>query len=596
MQTDDLVMIPMRDGIRIGASILWPDESREPRPVILQRALNRRRAIDASVIREMVEAGYVFVNSDIRGRFDSEGVWDPRDASQEGRDGYDTIEWIAAQPWCDGNVGTFGASHRAAYQVAAAMEHPPHLRAMALWTGGLGGREGTGGGTRPPNSGGVMSLITTLIWLPNEAADALDRLASEGEDVAEAKAVLARMRTHPEETFKHLPLREVPIARYGKLKELLEFRLSTAERPSGGSEDLGRYGALDVPIFHECGWYDPVAWNQFDAFAKMRKHGGSELARSAQFMTVGPWQHAVEHPDRLGDIWFGLTSSTAGSGTNLRQIAYFDRYLRGKDASLPAVRYFVMGVNEWRHADDWPLPGTTWQRFYLHSAGAANSSAGDGGLSLDEPAAEAPDSFIYDPETPVPTLGGNYVGVLNVPGMLVGPVDQYFVERRNDVLVYTTAPFEADTEVSGPLQLHLAASTSAVDTDFTAKLCHVYPDGRSYNLCEGIVRLRGRNLRSEWDEVTPGEIYDLTITIGQTSLVVQKGHALRLQVSSSNFPQFDRNMNTANPIGTDAHGVRALQTIYHDAEHQSYIDLPVAPAYVGGDHDPLGDPGRAMEG
>ncbi|MGE0060047.1 MAG: CocE/NonD family hydrolase, partial [Dehalococcoidia bacterium] len=145
-------------------------------------------------------------------------------------------------------------------------------------------------------------------------------------------------------------------------------------------------------------------------------------------------------------------------------------------------------------------------------------------------------------------------------------------------------------------QLHLAASTSAVDTDFTAKLCHVYPDGRSYNLCEGIVRLRGRNLRSEWDEVTPGEIYDLTITIGQTSLVVQKGHALRLQVSSSNFPQFDRNMNTANPIGTDAHGVRALQTIYHDAEHQSYIDLPVAPAYVGGDHDPLGDPGRAMEG
>jgi putative CocE/NonD family hydrolase len=404
------------------------------------------------------------------------------------------------------------------------------------------------------------------------------------------------MRTHPEETFLHLPLREVPIARYGKLKELLEFRLSAAERPSGGNEDLERYAKLETPIFHECGWYDPVAWNQFDAFAKMRKHGGTDLARQAQFMTVGPWQHAVEHPDRLGDIWFGLTSSTSGSGTNQRQIAYFDRYLRGKDTELPPVRYFVMGVNEWRHADDWPLPGTTWQRYYLRSNGAANSSSGDGVLSTEPPADEAPDSYIYDPETPVPTLGGNYVGVLNVPGMLVGPVDQYFVERRNDVLVYTTKPFEADTEVSGPLQLHLFASTSAVDTDFTAKICHVYPDGRSYNLCEGIVRLRGRNLRSEWDEVTPGEVYALTITIGQTSLVVQKGHALRLQVSSSNFPQFDRNMNTGNPIGTDAHGVRALQTVFHDLEHASYIDLPVVPDQGTGNREQdTGEPTVGME-
>ncbi len=578
MQIEDLVMIPMRDGVNVAASIFWPDESREPRPVILQRSLNRRRhGLNASISGDLVNAGYVMITSDIRGRFESGGTWDPGDAAQEGRDGYDSIEWIAAQPWCDGNVATFGASHQAAYQVAAGLEQPPHLKAMALWTGGLGGTEGTGGGARPPAAGGVMSLITTLVWLPNEAADALDRLEKDGEDVAEARAVLARMRTHPEETFKHLPLREVPIARYGKLKELLEYRLSAAEKPSGGGGELSRYGKLQVPIFHECGWYDPVAWNQFDGFGKMVKLGGTEAARSGQYMTAGPWQHATEHPDRLGDIWFGLTSSTSGSGVNQRQIAFYDKYLRGKDVEIPSVRYFVMGVNEWRSAESWPLPNTRWQRFYLRSNGSANSAAGDGVLSLDAPADDRSDAYIYDPENPVPMLGGNFIGVLNVPGMLVGPIDQAPVEQRQDVLCYTTAPFEEDTEVSGPLQVHLFASTSAVDTDFTAKLTHVYADGRSYNLGEGIIRARGRNLKSEFEDVTPGEIYEYTITVGQTSLVVQKGHALRLQISSSNFPQFDRNMNTGNPIGTDAHGLRARQTVYHQPGYASYIDLPVIP-------------------
>lgn len=377
----------------------------------------------------------------------------------------------------------------------------------------------------------------------------------------------------------HLPLRDVPIAQYGKLRELLEWRLSAAERPSSG-KPAARYSRILVPTFHECGWYDVVNWNQFDGFNSMRREAGSEAARNGQHMVAGPWQHALEHPDRLGEQFFGLNSSTAGSGVNRQQIRFYDRYVRGReDIKLPAVRYFVMGINEWREADGWPLPNTNWKRFYLHSGGSANSSLGDGSLSTDAPADEHPDAFIYDPEQPVPTLGGNFIGVLNVPGMLVGPIEQWPVEKRNDVLVYTTAPFEEDTEVSGPLQLHLFASTSAVDTDFTAKLTHVYPDGRSFNLGEGIIRARGRNLGTEWDDVTPGEVYEFVITIGQTSLVVQKGHALRLQVSSSNFPEFDRNMNTGNAIGTDAHGVRALQTVFHDAERASYIDLPLIPGH-----------------
>jgi putative CocE/NonD family hydrolase len=295
---------------------------------------------------------------------------------------------------------------------------------------------------------------------------------------------------------------------------------------------------------------------------------------------IGPWQHSLVFQQRLGEKDFGPTASNAGSGVNAMQIAFFDRYVRGQTAELPRVRYFVMGANEWRTADTWPPAGMTRMKLYLRSDGKANSVNGDGELSRDEPGRrEKADRFTYDPHNPVPTVGGAMIGALpTVAGMRPGPLEQSAIESRSDVLIYTTPEFEQDTEISGPVTLRLFASTSAVDTDFTGKLTLVEADGKSYNLCEGILRLSGRNFTGKPEPATPGEVYDLTIGVGQTSVVVAKGQRLRLQVSSSNFPQYDRNMNTGRAIGVDAKGVIAQQTIHHDRKRASYLEVPIARA------------------
>ena len=379
----ELLLIPTRDGTRIAAS-LWLPEAEGRYPLILMRSLNRKQYSNPrrlAIMGELLEAGYAFVGADIRGRFESDGVFDPADTKgHDGRDGYDMIEWLAAQPWCDGNIGTFGASHQAAYQVKTAYEKPPHLRAIATWTGGYS-ESGRIEGAPPPMAGGAMPLIQTLIWLPNEAAGELDRLAKQGQDTAEAKQVLARMRTHPQETYLHLPLREAPIARYGRLKELLEYRLGRDAAPKLGPGTP--YERLEYPTMHECGWYDPVAWTQVSAFSDLRKRAGDERAREGQYLVIGPWQHSTVFQQRLGEKDFGPTASNEGSGINAQQIRFFDKYVRGKTTDLPRVRYFVMGPNVWRTAEAWPPPGMTRTKLYLRSNGKANSVGGDGALSRD---------------------------------------------------------------------------------------------------------------------------------------------------------------------------------------------------------------------
>jgi uncharacterized protein len=569
----ELLLIPTRDGTRIAAS-LWLPEAEGRYPLILMRSLNRKQYSNPrrlAIIGELLEAGYAFMGADIRGRFESDGVFDPADAQgHDGRDGYDMIEWLAKQPWCDGNVGTFGASHQAGYQVKTAMEKPPHLRAIATWTGGYG-ESGRIEGAPPPMAGGAMPLIQTLIWLPNEAAGELDRLAKQGQNMDEAQRVLARMRTHPQETYLHLPLREAPIARFGRLKELLDYRLARGTAPTLGPGTP--YEKLEYPTMHECGWYDPIAWTQISAFSDMRRRAGTQRARAGQHLVIGPWQHSLVFQQRLGEKDFGATASNEGSGINAQQIAFFDKYVRGKTAELPRIRYFVMGANTWRTAESWPPPGMTRAKLYLRSDGKANGVGGDGTLSREQPSDDKPDRFTYDPENPVPTVGGAMIGSLNVPGMRPGPIEQGAIESRTDVLIYSTSPFAADTEISGAVTLRLFASTSAIDTDFTAKLTVVESAGKSFNLCEGLLRVSGRNFTGKPEPAEPGKVYDLVIGVGQTSVVIAKGQRLRLQVSSSNFPQYDRNMNTGHAIGVDAKGVVAQQTIHHDRNRASYLEL-----------------------
>jgi uncharacterized protein len=249
--------------------------------------------------------------------------------------------------------------------------------------------------------------------------------------------------------------------------------------------------------------------------------------------------------------------------------------LRGKDVGIPRVRYFLMGKNEWYSADTWPPPSVTWQRFYFHSRGKANTSSGDGRLSLNEPGSERPDTFNYQPLDPVPTVGGPIIVPLAVPGMMAGPLDQHQVEKRADVLCYSTPELKKDIEITGPLQVHLFAATSVRDTDFTAKFCDVYPDGRSYNLAEGLMRASGLKFADKPELINPGQPYEYIITLGNTSQLFRKGHRIRIQISSSNFPLFDRNMNTGNEIGKDKLGIIAKQTVFHQPGYASYLGLPV---------------------
>jgi len=571
----DLLMIPTRDGTRIAASVWLPAADGEY-PIILMRSLNRRTYSNPerlSIIGELLQAGYGFVGTEVRGRFESEGEFDPADPDGlNGRDGYDIIEWLAEQAWCNGDIGTFGASHQAGYQVAAARLDPPHLKAIATWTGGYA-VSGRVADAPPPLAGGAIPLIQTLVWLPNEAAGELDRLAAQGHDMDEAKVILARVRSHPQETYLHLPLREAPIANYGRLQELLDYRLERGTAPRLGPGTP--YEEIKVATMHECGWYDPIAWSQFSAFTDLQQRGGSESARAGQHLIAGPWHHSTVIRRSLGEKDFGPQASQAGSGLNRLQIAFFDRYVRGMDKELPTIRYYVMGPNEWRSAESWPPEGATRQRFYLQSNEGANSVAGDGILSQSQPQNAGSDQFAYDPHDPVPTLGGAMIGGLNVPGMRAGPMNQAAIESRDDVLVYTSMPFQQETEISGPVTLKLYASTSAVDTDFTAKLTHVNLAGESINLCESLLRVSGRNFTGEPEPAIPGEIYELTLGVGQISVVIGRGESIRLQVSSSNFPQYDRNMNTGNAIGVDSEGIVAQQEVHHSRELSSFLELPV---------------------
>jgi hypothetical protein len=487
---------------------------------------------------------------------------------------HDTVQWLAAQPWCSGAVGTFGGSHRAYYQTSMAKTGAPAaLKAMATWTGGY--RAGRTEGAGPPSSGGVVGLGTTLIWLPNEAGGVLDRLAATGVDVAAAKSTLARMRSHPRETFEHLPLLEAPITKFGDLRELFAYRLARTSVPSDGVA-VPPGEVITTPVFHEAGWFDHAAWMQIETFNRLREEAGTAAARAGQHIVLGPWPHGMSFAERLGDVYFGPAAGSAGSPVEDLHARFFRKYLAGADVDVPAVTYFVMGRNEWRTSDVWPPAGVSRQRLYLRGRGAANSAAGDGLLSADAPGDDEPaDEFRYDPADPVPTLGGALDWQLVIPGMLAGPVEQGPVERRADVLCYTTEPLRSAAEISGPVVLNLFASTSAVDTDFTAKLCQVLPDGRSYNIQEGILRLSGRNLLGRRESVTPGEVYELRIGVGQTSVVVEAGSRLRLQVTSSNFPHWDRNMNTGNPVGTDATGIIARQAVHHAGNRASYLELPM---------------------
>ena len=562
------VVVPMRDGTKLYADVYRPAGGGSV-PALLHRLpygkhTPRYRALYLDPVRAL-NRGYAVVIQDTRGRHMSEGDFYPY--RNEPEDGFDTVEWCAAQPWCDGNVGMFGISYHGATQWLAAGEAPPALKAIIpgvtsddyydSWT----------------YLGGTFQLFWISGWASSFAlSDTGNRWPSD------ALSTLREWSRDPHAKSRHLPLRDMPAVR-----GVADYYYDWLAHPTYDDywksfAPRERFHNTKVPALNLAGWFDGFLRGSIRCYEGMRENGGSELARTQQHLLIGPWLHGPLPPAYSGQGFFG--SGAAGDAIDLHgiELAWFDRWLKDEDNGVdsdPSTYIFVMGENAWRGEEAWPPPDARTASYFLRSGGKANTLNGDGGLSLDPPAAGEPaDSYLYNPLDPAPTMGGAHLA--GVPSVFeVGVQDQRPVEARADVLVYTSEPLERDTEVTGHVALSLWAVTSAPDTDWTAKLVDVHPDGLAANVCDGILKARYRDSLEEATPIEPDRAYRYRIDVGPTSMLFKKGHTIRLEVSSSNFPAYARNLNTGGPHDEESEPRPAVQTVLHDADHQSVLELPV---------------------
>ena len=554
----------MRDGVVLRADVFRP--TRPGRfPALLQRTpYSKNDAGYEEGFRALAARGFVVVVQDTRGRYTSDGVARPHD---EAEDGFDTIAWVRTLPYANGNVGTWGGSYLATTQLLAATLRPKGLVAMF-----------------PSSSyasrydmvfqGGAFYLNDGLGWNLGQAADVRRRTFTPDADRDRPIGLDASQRTVLRERW----LWHVPLASFDAL-ELRRFAPGYFDMLAHPSRDAwwdtfdiaAKHDRFEAPAFHLTGWYDTLLTGTLRNFTGLRARAANETARRGQRIVIGPWTHArpTLKSTSIGDVDYG-----PGAGFSAQQAyeQWFERWLVGPAEGDPhdsPVRIFVMGENKWRDEQEWPLARAKATAYYLHSSGGANSLGGDGALSTTPPATEAPDRYTYDPWNPVPT--GAIGGYSRMPS------DERAAEQRDDVLVYTSAPLERAVEVTGPLAVTLWIASSAPDTDFTAKLVDVHPDGTARAVNDGILRARYRRSQARPELLAPGEPTEITIDLGATSNVFLAGHRIRLDVSSSNFPRFDRNPNTGGTFGEDAELRRAEQTVFHDAEKPSRLVLPVIP-------------------
>jgi putative CocE/NonD family hydrolase len=572
------LMVPMRDGVLLATDVYRSDQP-GPFPVLLTRLpYNKDGQLLSGYFDVMraVQAGYVVVAQDTRGRWASDGEFNP--FFDEARDGADTIAWAAAQPWSTGAVGMIGGSYYGATQWTAATEAPEALRAIAPFVTTDQYYDGWA------YQGGAFQLGFNLHWtlMALASAEVTRRMAAGAAGSGDFAALVAALDDH-DATYRRLPLLGLP-----ELAGLAPYYDDWLRHPS--YDDYWRAtapresrGQITVPALNVGGWYDLFLKGTLANYTGMKASGGSDAARRYQRLVIGPWAHGPM------DGWFpersyGLAAGIEAADLTGLQLRWFDWLLRGTDTGLAGdkpVRLFVMGANVWRDEDDWPLPGTDYVDYFLHSRGGANGRAntagGDGGLSADPPGDEPEDVYLYDPRDPVPTTGGPTF----LPGLFIGanagPRDQRAVESRHDVLCYTSEPLAEPVEVIGPVLAVLHVSSSAPDTDFTAKLVDVAPDGRAENLADGILRARYRESLSEPSLLEPERVYQVSVDLVATAVVFAAGHRIRLEVSSSNFPRFDRNTNTGGVIAAEGEAdLRpAVNRVHHTRARPSRLVLPV---------------------
>jgi putative CocE/NonD family hydrolase len=550
----------MRDGVVLRSDIYRPSTEGKF-PVLLNRTPYEKVNELAFGLRAASQ-GYVVISQDVRGRYTSDGEWYP--FKHEINDGYDSVEWAASLPYSNGKVGMLGGSYGGATQLLAAVSTPPHLVGLFSWVTASDYHEGW------VYQGGAFQQWLNESMTTFYALDSLQRRA----------AVNVWLRA------LKLPLASYPLFGSGRqddptvtLPELAPYFLDWLVHPS--YDDYWKrlsieehFSRITVPILHIGAWYDVFLGGTLRNYLGIKARGGSEAARRGQRLLVMVGGHVGPGP-RIGDVGFGLDSVVNVEDLALRWYDYLLKGVKNGLESEKPVKLFVMGKNVWRDEDDWPLARARNKRFYFHSQGKANSLSGDGMLSTSPPGGEPADQYVYDPGDPAPTHGGP--ACCDKVHLAAGAADQRSVEARKDVLVYATPPFKEEFEVTGPVSVELFARSSAIDTDFTGKLVDVWPNGFAQNLTEGIVRARYRGSTERVEFMNPRETYKFTIDLWATSNVFLKGHRLRLEISSSNFPRFDRNLNTGEDMGRGTRWVKATNTVLHDKEHPSSLLLSVVP-------------------
>jgi putative CocE/NonD family hydrolase len=592
-RTDPNVFIRMRDGARLATDLYIPrGDGRYP--VVLMRTPygNFPGNYLESSITFFATHGFAVAVQDKRGKFRSEGTYTVSGGDAE--DGYDTVDWLSKQPWSNGRVGTYGCSYLGDVQIFLAQTKHPALKAMIPQASGSS--VGSAGGLYRyfgVRVGGAVDWAAAIGWFADNGQKIFPKLPASLEH-AEYTADYARWNQPPrppvidyERAWYHLPMKDA-LRDQGFPPSDFEDNISKSPTDPYWSRFPYMTDAYtsDVPALFVNSWYDFGADVTLFEFNHFRQHSVSETARANQYVIMSPHTHCASERAMRADAVVG-SRSLGDTRFDYWQtyLTWFDYWLkqdpeaRRKIDTWPRVRYYLMGANAWKAADSWPVPGMRSVNFYLSSRREANSLFGDGKLSRERPdgAGSSADTFRYDPASPVPSLGGAMC-CTGTSAAMPGAQNQRPVEARRDVLVYTSEPLESGIDATGPVEIVLFVSSTAIDTDFTAKLVDVYPDGRAFNVLESILRARNRDGQDHEAWLQPGHVYPLRIPLGATSNYFGVGHRIRVEVSSSNFPRFDRNLNVGGINAKATHWAVATNRVHHSPEYPSRLVLPVVAA------------------
>ena len=533
------IKVPMRDGVRLSTNIYRPDAPGKF-PALLMRSPYGNGGAGNSEANFFASRGYVVVLQDTRGRYESEGVFDAMQS--EAMDGYDTQQWVGEQFWCNGKIGTYGGSYVGFTQWMPAPLQSPYLVTMFP----------------------VVTFSDFHDVVYQNGAFFLELFGPWSFEMTQPYSIVSdSIAKRMDKILMTLPLIDQDKMLGWKIPFYRDWLLHPEHDRYWDRTSVGDgYSKIKASVYSIGGWYDILLKGTINNYLKMTGSMIDPEVRNKQKLLIGPWVHDAGKR-KVGELDFGESAELNESALMLH---WFDNQLKGIDNGAneePPVKIFVMGENRWRFENEWPLARAENQKYYFHSQGKANTLTGDGSMDTKLPKDMSVDKFIYDPKDPVRTIG------------TMGPYDQRQVEIRKDVLVYTTVQLNEDIEVTGPVNAIVYASSSARNTDFTAKLVDVYPDGRAIRICEGIIRTDHRNSSLLPSNIEPGRIYKYSIDLWATSNLFKKGHQIRVEISSSNFPRFDRNLNTGNYFATDTAIIKAEQIIYHSTDYPSCIILPV---------------------